>query len=114
MKIMIVDDNKQVREMIKSLLTQPEIEFCECSDGTQVEGMYRIHRPDWVLMDVMMTEIDGITATRTLKRSHPEARVLIVTQYDDSTMREEARLAGADGYIAKDNLQEIAWTIGSS
>jgi len=66
-----------------------------------------VHRPDWVLMDIDLPEVDGINATRQIVAAHPEARVVIVTSYDDAGLRETARSAGACEYVVKENLIEI-------
>jgi len=63
--------------------------------------------PIWVLMDVEMNPMDGITATFKIREHFVAARILIVTQYDDSEMRAAARAAGALGYVLKDNLFEL-------
>ena len=57
-------------------------------------------------MDVEMSPVDGITATRVIKKSHPEAKIVIVTQHTDRLTRTAAAEAGADGFVAKDNLLE--------
>jgi len=82
-------------------------DFCECGDGSDVVQMYARHSPDWVLMDIAMPHVDGITATRSLKVSYPAARILIVTEHNDADLRAEAMRAGADGFVSKENLAEI-------
>ena len=76
----------------------------ECADGGEAVGAFARCRPDWVLMDIKMGALSGIEATRRIKSAFPEARIVIVTNYDDDDMREEARLAGACQYILKENL----------
>ncbi len=107
MKILIVDDSPVMRQTIRSIVTTPEDETAECSDGASVVSVYNSFLPDWVLMDVKMSLTDGIQATRNLKAAHPDARVAIVTNYSDQEFREEARAAGADEYFLKDNLPAI-------
>jgi len=51
--------------------------------------------------------MDGITATRQIRASDPTARIIIVTQYDEADLREEAKAAGACGYVRKENLLEV-------
>ncbi len=55
-------------------------------------------------MDIEMDDIDGLKATRILKREFPDAHIIIVSQYDDKVFREEAEMAGAIGYVTKDNM----------
>src|SRR5207248_1379862 len=62
-RVLIVDDNQQVRRMIRALIEDIVDEFIECEDGSRALGAYWSLRPDWVLMDVEMNEVDGLTAT---------------------------------------------------
>ena len=107
MNIMIVDDNKKMRSMIKSMLVKTAHEFIECSDGSEVVAAYGRHHPDWILMDVVMQDMDGIAATQAVTQSFPEAKVIIVTQYDDADLLAKAKHAGAVEYVLKENLADI-------
>lgn len=107
MKLLIVDDNTEMRKLMRSLLEGLAEEIFECSDGSQAFAAYTLHRPDWVLMDIEMPQTDGITASRQLTNAFPAARVLVVTKYDDEEMREEAANAGACGYVLKENLPAL-------
>jgi len=107
MILLIVEDSAAVRRMIRSLVTDLAEECYECADGAEALAAYRAHRPDWVLMDLEMGEVDGLTATRQIKADWPEARVVIVTNYDDAELRAAARSAGACQYVLKENLLEL-------
>ena len=107
MKLLIVDDSAEMRRLMRSLLEELAEEIFECSDGSQAFAAYSLHRPDWVLMDVEMPQMDGITASRAVKGAFPAARIVIVTKYDDEEMREEAEKAGACGYMLKENLPAL-------
>ncbi|MEW6207726.1 MAG: response regulator transcription factor [Acidobacteriota bacterium] len=107
MKILIVEDSEQMRRMIASLIDDIAEEIIECSDGAEAVFAYHRHRPDWVLMDIEMREINGITATRQIIDSFPDARIVIVTNHDYPELRAAARRAGACAYMLKDNLLEI-------
>ena len=104
---MIVDDNGEMRRLIRSFVTPLAEQIFECGSGTEAIAAYAVHHPDWVLMDVEMNEMDGITATLKIRERFPSARILIVTQYDNSEMRAAACAAGALGYVLKDNLSEL-------
>ena len=106
MKFLIVDDSAQMRRCIKQFLPD-KIETVECRDGLEAIAAFTQHRPDWVLMDLRMKEMDGLEATAGILDSFPEARVVIVTDYDDPELRRAAREAGACGYINKRNLLEL-------
>lgn len=103
MTMLIVDDNAKMREMLKNLFRHEADEIYECADGNEVLESYTAHHPDWVLMDLKMPHVDGVTATRVIRHIYPDARIVIVTQYDDSVSRQEALNAGATAYVLKEN-----------
>jgi CheY-like chemotaxis protein len=107
MTILIVEDNDSMRQMIKKLLGDLTEAFEECVDGAQALATYRRYLPDWVLMDIKMKEIDGLNATTQIKSAFPNARIVIVTGYDDIRLREAALIAGACAYVHKENLLEL-------
>jgi CheY-like chemotaxis protein len=107
MKILIVEDSLSVRQLLKSMVSSLAVEITECGDGREALALYGSEKPDIVLMDIDLVEMDGITATRQIKASDPNARIIIVTNYDASDLREAARKAGACGYVLKENLLEV-------
>lgn len=104
MKVLIVDDSEPVRRMIKRFIRNQVDDFVECADGSQAVMAYTEHRPDMVLMDVQMKEVDGLKATKEIKTAFPDARVVIVSQWDSPALRRKATEAGAEDYITKMNL----------
>jgi CheY-like chemotaxis protein len=104
MKILIVEDIEPVRRMVKSFIEDLVDEFVECGDGREALYTYTQHRPDVVLMDIKMSQVGGFEATRQVKAAFPEARVLIISQWDSPGLRERARTAGAESYISKADL----------
>jgi DNA-binding NarL/FixJ family response regulator len=113
MTIMIVDDNDRMREMIRTILSKSVDQFIECRSGEEALKAYSEQEPDYVLMDIVMGGIDGITATKQLTKAHPKANVIIVSQFSDTDLRERAKRAGAIGYVLKENLSEIKTITGS-
>jgi CheY-like chemotaxis protein len=107
MKILIVDDNSRVRALLRSMLASTESEFFEAADGVEGIATFTSQHPDLVLMDIKMPNMDGIEATRRIKRDWPWARVVMVTDYDESSLRALARLAGAEQYFLKDDLSRL-------
>lgn len=105
-KIMLVEDSAQARELTKSLFRGLPVDWIECADGRGALAAYREAQPDWVLMDIQMPEVDGFTATQQITGAFPQARVLMVTQFEGTHLRAAARRAGACGYILKENLLE--------
>jgi CheY-like chemotaxis protein len=106
MKILVVDDNLEMRQTIRSLL-EGVSEIYECSDGTEVLREYATVLPDWVLMDIRMKRMNGIAATKELLAQYPDARVVMLTQYNDQELKEAAKQAGACEYVGKENLIEV-------
>ena len=104
MKVLIVDDSEPMRRMIKTLISDLAGEIFECSDGNEALAAYQVHRPDLLLMDVKMDGMDGLAATRQIKQFFPQARIIMVSQWEDAPLREAARLAGADAYVGKSDL----------
>jgi CheY-like chemotaxis protein len=103
-KVMIVDDNAEMRTLVRSLLSAGAHEFVECASGEEGVARFATERPDWTVMDVVMPGLDGLTATRRIKAQFPEARVLVITQHHNLKLRDSAREAGATGFLAKDQL----------
>ncbi|CAN5401603.1 N/A [soil metagenome] len=106
-KILIVDDHAETRRMTKFFLDDLPFEFEECEDGADALDCYEKTRPDWVLMDWEMRRMDGLTATRRILEKHPQAKILMVTQYNDRELKEAAIKAGAKGFILKENLMAL-------
>ena len=96
-----------MRRLMRRLVADLADDISECSDGAEFVRRYRDLRPDWVLMDIELGEVNGLTATRELKAVFPDARVVIVTNYNDDTLRQAAAQAGACGYVLKDNLLDV-------
>ncbi len=107
MKVLIVDDNEKVREVVRDYLPASADEIYECADGSEALAFYQRHQPDWVLMDWEMPHKDGITAIREIIGAFPDANICMVTAFDDEDIRAEAFQAGASGFVLKDNLFEL-------
>jgi CheY-like chemotaxis protein len=111
LKLLIVDDSVSARRLIKTLVTTliPDItcEVYECADGSETMDAYRLHKPDFVLMDVQMRTMDGITATAQLKAADSNARIVMVTNYDQADLREAALQAGAYAFVGKEDLLKL-------
>ena len=72
MKVLIVDDNRNVRNLLRDYLPEAVDEIFECEDGDKALAFYGKHRPDWVLMDWEMPNMDGIAATKQIIARYPE------------------------------------------
>jgi CheY-like chemotaxis protein len=102
--LLIVDDNAEMRRLMRQVAAGSDDLVIECADGDEVLEAYAEHRPDWVLMDVEMKRVDGLTATSILTRQYPEAKVVIVTKYTDDETRRAARESGALYFLGKDEI----------
>jgi len=103
-RILIVDDQRILREGLRTLLSL-ESDFAvvaEAEDGQAALDQYAAHRPDVVLMDIRMPRLDGVEATRRLRERWPDARVIILTTFDDDAYVFDGLRAGALGYLLKD------------
>ena len=114
MKIMIVDDNKGMREVIKNTLGPLKAQIFECHDGSDAIRLYGEISPDFVLMDLAMKNIDGISAIDEIHKSHPDARIIMLTDYGDRFFRTTAKESGAYAYVLKENLHELPVIINST
>lgn len=106
MKILLVDDHTLTRQMTKFFLTD-EFAFEECADGLDAIDCYERTQPDLVLMDWEMKRMNGIEASRRIIEKYPEAKIVILTQYDDRELRAAAMKAGARGFVLKENLIDL-------
>ena len=107
LSVLIVDDNAKMRSMIAEIIRSKASNILECNDGMDALGEYSLHRPDWVLMDAQMNNMDGLKATELIRRFFPKAKVMIVSQDDDQDMRDAAQHAGAQAFVSKNNLLDI-------
>lgn len=107
MTILIVDDNARMRSMIRGILAHPDVQCSECGDGGTAVINYEELRPAWVVMDIMLPVMNGIRATREIIARDPEARVVIVTNFDDAEYREAAVRAGARAFVVKEELDKL-------
>jgi CheY-like chemotaxis protein len=112
LNLLIVEDNQAMRDLIKSIIADLAGDVSECGDGSEALSAYAGCHPDWVLMDIRMKELDGISATRQIKAAFPDAQIVIVTAYDDGEFRREARRAGACEYVLKENLLDLLRILG--
>jgi CheY-like chemotaxis protein len=105
--ILIVDDNPAIRQLIKRTIGPLATKIYECIDGADALAAYTNFHPDLVFMDLRMPRMDGFAATKQIRQRYPEARIVIVTDYDVEDFRTAAIAAGAIGYALKDDLTEL-------
>lgn len=117
MRVLLVDDHEMVRIGVSAFLSsQPDIEVVgEASDGKEgVEKALQL-KPDIILMDLVMKEMDGIQATQEIIKQWPEAKIIIVTSFLDDEKLYPALEAGATSYMLKTSkASEIADAVRST
>jgi NarL family two-component system response regulator LiaR len=104
-RVLVADDHAIVRKGIRALLaTEPELEVVgEAKDGREAVAEAERLRPDVILMDLVMPEMDGIEAIRRITARDPEARILVLTSFAADDKLFPAIKAGASGYLLKDS-----------
>lgn len=107
MKLLIADDSSAIRSFIKNICKDMFNEIFECEDGRDAVEIYKKEFPDWVLMDIKMKEMDGITAAKLIYEEYPAAKIVIVSQYNDEGIYEASIKSGAVGFINKEDLSLI-------
>jgi len=103
-RVMLVDDHLMVRDGLQVFLSvHDDIDIvAEAVDGEQAVALCAEHRPDVVLMDMMMPVMDGPTATKKIRTLCPDTQVIALTTFTDSDLVQRAIQAGAIGYLLKD------------
>jgi len=110
MVVLIADDSPRMRESFKKTITSnvpDNHRVYEARSGGEAIQMYETVRPDWVLMDIKMAPVDGLLASRVILAAHPDAKIIILTNYDDPSYRKAARDAGVRDYVLKERFSEV-------
>ncbi len=102
-RVLVVDDHAILRDGIRSLLESQEdvIVVGEADNGEDAVALVGNTQPDIVLMDISMSRMNGLEATRVIKERYPKVKVLILTQHDSREYIAPALQAGAAGYVLK-------------
>ena len=113
-RVLLVDDQELIRTGLRRILRLRDgFDIVgECADGSEVLAAVAEHRPDIVVMDLRMRNIDGITATTMLRTLREPPPVLVLTTFDDDDLLSGALRAGAAGFILKDSPAEaLIWAV---
>jgi DNA-binding NarL/FixJ family response regulator len=105
-RILIADDHEIFRRGLRSLLeSHPEWEVCgEAMDGQEAVERTRVLDPDVVVLDITMPRLNGLEAAQIIRSEAPRAKMVILSQYEPSLMKQAALSAGAEAYITKSEV----------
>jgi DNA-binding NarL/FixJ family response regulator len=108
LRILLADDHKVMREGLRMVLArEPNMEVVgEANNGAEAISLTEQLRPDIVVMDVSMPEVNGLKATEALGASSPETKILILTRHGDASYVQRLLQAGANGYVLKQSAAE--------
>ncbi|GAB4471775.1 MAG: response regulator transcription factor [Anaerolineales bacterium] len=103
-KVLLADDHTILRDGIRSLIEdEPDMEVVgEAEDGITVIKLAETLQPDVILMDIAMPLLNGLEATRQIRKNNPRAKILILTMHENEEYIRQVLAAGAMGYILKD------------
>jgi DNA-binding NarL/FixJ family response regulator len=109
-RLMLADDHRMLREGLRRSMTDQGFDVVgEARDGDEAIRLAEELMPEVILMDVTMPEVDGVEATRQIRASFPEIRIVMLTMHADQEVLAAAIRAGASGYLVKDcSTDEIA------
>ena len=116
-RILIVDDHAVVRSgLSKFLMVNKDFKLvAEASDGGEALQMVALYQPDVVLMDLIMPEVDGITATRAIRQKYPQVKIIALTSFSEQNLIQGALQAGVTSYLQKNvTAMELANAIRSA
>jgi DNA-binding NarL/FixJ family response regulator len=107
-RVLIVDDHAFIRRGVQSILQSfPEWELCgEASNGMDAVRLANELSPDVILMDVTMPGMNGIDATRIIRRAHSQVKIVLLTLHESSEILRNGFRAGANGYLLKADAEQ--------
>ena len=112
---LVVDDHDAFRsELCRRLRQECPGRIVECRNGQEAINAYEKFRPSWVVMDVEMPEMDGLSASRIIRARFPDARIVVLTQHDSRELRAAAKKCGVMAFLPKENLDQLAHVLRPS
>lgn len=108
-KILIADDQKLLRESLCFILNkEPDFDvIAQANNGQEAIELCGLTKPDIVLMDIEMPDVNGVTVTQTIKERFPKVKIIILTTFENPDNIMESFVAQADGYIVKNIGHEV-------
>jgi DNA-binding NarL/FixJ family response regulator len=107
-RVLIVDDHAFIRRGVQTILhPYPEWEFCgEAESGKEAIRLADELKPEIIIMDVSMPGLNGIEATRAIRKSQPQVKVVLLTLHESAELLRSAFRAGARGYLLKTDAEQ--------
>jgi DNA-binding NarL/FixJ family response regulator len=104
-RLVLADDYTPFRQVVKMVLSEkPGIEIIgEAGDGFELLGLLDRLSPNMVILDISMPKLNGIEATRWIRKTHPDVKILVLTLHSELTFLSDALDAGAEGYLLKED-----------
>jgi two-component system, response regulator PdtaR len=107
LRVLLVEDDAETRGMLRELLEGEAIVVVgEAGNGSEAIVLAEEHEPDVLVMDLRMPIMDGIEATRIIASSHSSTRVVILSSFEDTDLRQAAAEGGASAYVVKGSSSE--------
>jgi len=107
-KVLVVDDEVEVADFLCNFLKRFKIPAEKANSGKEAIKKFDKIKPDWVLLDIKMPDIDGIEVLKKLKNKHPAVKVIMITGSEDKTSQKKAKSLGVLDYIVKPlDLEEL-------
>lgn len=108
MQIIIIDDDHLVVNSLKTIVSSQGIRVLATGyNGLDAIKLYEKYRPDLILMDIRMEKLNGLEATKEILKKDPEAKILLITTFQDDDYIDAALALGCRGYILKQNIEGI-------
>ena len=106
-KIMIVDNHALSRHVVRQVAATPQDTVLECVSAEEAVKAVASFKPDCVMMGVSRLLPGAFQAIKTIRKAHPEVRVVAVSSFHETELRQSASEAGAAGYVTTENLSEL-------
>jgi response regulator NasT len=101
-RVLVADDDEAVRTVLSQVLSDEGIDVVGLAcDGREAVALALELRPDTVLLDIRMPELGGIEAAQQIRAALPDMRLVMLSAYDDATLQQEAKIAGASRFLVK-------------
>jgi DNA-binding NarL/FixJ family response regulator len=105
--VLIVEDDEPMRRALRCMVADLVGEVHECANSEDAMTAYAALLPDWVVLDLANGGRGGFAATQQLMAAYPDARIIVVGNYDDDDLRQAAVSAGAIGYVVTENMYDV-------